>query len=122
MNTSEPRYPLRLYLRQFPIKVMLGMAGLMNIASFVWLILHIRPQAVPLFLHYNVLFGVDLTGPWYAVFFVPLIGIAIILLNATLGWLLYQQDRFVSYVLLAIACLSNLFVLISAALIVFLNV
>ena len=119
---AEHRYPLKLFLRQLPIRIMVIITIILNLAAWGWLIWHIRPQEAPLFLHYNVLFGVDLTGNWFSVFYVPFAGLAIFGLNTMLGWMLYQRDKFVPQVLMGIAMMCNAFVLIQAALLVFLNV
>jgi hypothetical protein len=116
------RYPLKLYLKHRPIWIMVSVSLLANLGSWVWLGWHIRPELGSVFLHYTVLFGVDLTGPWYRVFAAPIIGMSIIAFNHFLGWLFFHKDRFVSYVLGSVAVLCNVILLIVAALLVFLNV
>ncbi len=115
-------YPLKLYLRKRQNSILLGIEGLLNIASWIWLASNIRPHLGQVFLHYNVLFGVDLVGPWYSVFMLPLAGLFILLCNAVLGWMLYKQDPFASYLLNGIGVIVNTLLLVSAALLVFLNV
>jgi len=115
-------YPLKLYLKKKQNIILLGSALLLNIASWVWLLVNIRPSVGQVFLHYNILFGVDLVGSWYAVLSLPTAGLSIIILNAILGWFLYKQDAFAAYLLNAVAVLVNIFLLVAAALLVFLNV
>lgn len=119
---AEPRYPLKLFLKHLPVRVMFIATMVLNLASWIWLLWNIRPTQTPIFLHYNVLFGVDLTGSWFSVFFVPFAGLGIASLNVFLGWMLFQRDKFVPQVLMAIALLCNAFILIQSALLVFLNV
>ncbi len=115
-------YPLKLYLRKKQNLVLLGLGLLLNAASWIWLSLNIHPYLDQVFLHYNILFGVDLVGQWYAVFALPLAGLLIIISNAVLGWILYKQDAFAAYALNGIAIFVNILLLIAAALLVFLNV
>ena len=115
-------YPLKLYIKKKQNLILLSLGLSFNIASWVWLFLNIHSHLGQVFLHYNILFGVDLVGPWYMVFALPLAGLLIIFLNAILGWFLYRQDPFAAYILNAIAIFVNVLLLISAALLVFLNV
>ena len=101
---------------------MLGVSLLMNVAMWGGLLWYIRPQNDPIFLHYNVLFGVDLTGPWYQVLTIPLIGLCIFLVNSALGWFFFGKDKFIAYLLNAVTVVTHIFLGISALLLVFLNV
>ena len=115
-------YPLKLYLRHRPNAMMLALSGLLNLAAWVWVAWYIRPQADPVFLHYNILFGVDFIGEWWRVFYLPLTGTLIIFANAVIGWFLFQRDKYIAYAFLGMAMLCQVFLLIGAALLVFLNI
>jgi len=93
-----------------------------NLLSLVWLILQIKPQVDPIFLHYNILFGVDFIGPWWQIFFLPAIGLLILIINTVLSWLFFQKDKFGAYLLLGVALLCEIFLFIATVLLVFLNV
>ena len=75
-----------------------------------------------IFLHYNILFGVDYVGPRWGMALLPITGFVIIIFNAALGWYFYNKDKFISYLLNFIALLSQIFLLISGSILVFLNV
>lgn len=115
-------YPIKLYLRSLPNLISLSLSVILNIAIWVWLLWQIRPQEEPIFLHYNILFGVDYVGAWWRIIFLPVTGLVIILFNATFGWLLYNRDTFIAYVLNTVSVLLQIFLLITASLLVFLNV
>ena len=115
-------YPIRLFLRKKPILILLFCAILLHIAVWGWLAYYIRPQEAHIFLHYNVLFGVDLTGPWYYVFFLPIAGAVMLIVNTLLAWLLYNKDRFASYLLLFVSIVAHIFLFIDATLLTFLNI
>lgn len=122
LNMKKQLYPLKLYLQTLPNKILLGSNLLMNIAIWVWLAWYISPQKDPIFLHYNVLFGVDLVGQWWRVFIIPLVGLFIILVNAVIGWTTFHKDKFIAYFLSSTALVCQIFLFISAYLLVFLNI
>lgn len=115
-------YPLKLYLKEKPVAVMLALALFLNILSFVWLAVRIRPHLGQIFLHYNILFGVDLVGTWYQVFILPAVGFFIIGINATIGWLLFHRDKFSAHLLNAASVCFQALLLAASGLLVFLNV
>jgi hypothetical protein len=115
-------YPIKLYIKNLPNLIMLGSSLILNIAVWFWLFWQIRPQEEQIFLHYNILFGVDLVGSWWRIVFVPLSGLLIIIVNAILGWVLFRKDKFASQLLNATSVVCQIFLLIVASLLVFLNV
>ncbi len=115
-------YPIKLFIKKLPMSSLLGATLILHVAVWVWLAWYIRPQSGQIFLHYNVLFGVDLTGDWYEVFLLPLVGLVIIVLNTFLALLLYNKDRFASLVLLTTTLIVHCILLIVASLLVFLNI
>ena len=119
---SEKRYPLKLYVTRRPtlILMLLGLFG--NAAIWTEIFWNIRPQEESIFLHYNILFGVDLFGPWWKALSLPLGGLLILFINTLIGWLLFDRDPFASYLSQAIAVLCQIFLIVAAFLLVFLNV
>jgi hypothetical protein len=115
-------YPLRLYFKSLTNIICIGVCLLLNFALWSWLFWNIGPQAEPIFLHYNILFGVDYVGPWWQIAFVPATGLVIILINTLLGWLLSSKDVFLAHVLNFISVLIQVILLIVGYLLVFLNV
>lgn len=115
-------YPVKLYIRHLPNLVMLPVSLGMNLLIWLWLFWNIRPQEDPIFLHYSVLSGVDLTGPWYHIFALPTVGLVIIVLNAALGWFFFESDKYMNHALQAASVCVHGFLLIAAWLLVFLNV
>lgn len=115
-------YPLRLYFKNLPILIMNLISLAVNVFIWVWLLWQIGPTSEPIFLHYNILFGVDYIGEWWRVLFLPIFGLLILLVNLVLGWVLYNRDKLFSYLLTVGALLCQLFLLVAACLLVFLNV
>ena len=118
---SNPTYPIKLYLKNRFNFIALVLSVSLNLANWLWLITQIRPQAELIFLHYNILFGVDYVGEWWKVYYVPLTGLIIILINFIVGWFLFNKDKFVAILLNIASILSQAFLFIAAALLVFLN-
>lgn len=115
-------YPIKLYFRNPGVSVMLGISLALNLGSWVWLLWQIGPREELIFLHYNILFGVDLIGPWYQILYIPIFGLGILLVNALLGWILFNRDKFAAHLLLAGSVICQVFLLIGSAILVFLNV
>jgi hypothetical protein len=101
---------------------MLSSALATNIVTWAWIAWNIRPVEDHIFLHYNILFGVDLIGAWYKIYNFPALGLFILLINAGIGWIFFRNDKFVSVIFSTIALICQIIILIAALLIVFLNV
>lgn len=115
-------YPIKLYFKSLPNLIMLLASFLINILSWLWLIFQIRPQQEDIFLHYNILFGVDYLGSWWKVFYLPIFGLLIFLINTIIGWALFGKDKFIAQILNAVNLFCQIFIFIASALLVFLNV
>lgn len=75
------------------------------IATWVALYVIISPlsyltQTGTIPLHYNLYFGIDAFGPWYSVFAIPALATLTLVVNTLLAYLLFVQERVVSYFLL----------------------
>lgn len=95
---------------------------LLNILNWIALAYFIRPVDFPITLHYNVYFGVDIIGSWWQVYFLPAIGLLLLLVNTALGYFFYQQkDRIIGHVLLLATCIAEVAVSIAVAGIIMIN-
>lgn len=119
---TEQHYPLKLYASKKPVLILLISAAAVNLGIWLEIFLNIRPQEDPIFLHYNILFGVDLFGPWWRVLSLPAGGLIILALNTGIGWMLFHKDPFAGYLSQAVAVLCQIFLLVASFLLVFLNV
>jgi len=90
--------------------------------SWFWLITQMSRSDELLTLHHNILFGVDYIGPLWKAYYVPTLGLSIIVLNAVLGWLLYRKDTFMAQLLNIIALFASIFVFIATYMIVYWNI
>jgi len=113
-------YPLKLYFFSLPIIIMVVSSVLLNLFSWFWLKSQL-PNTSELFLHYNVLYGVNYIAESWKIFFVPLIGLVILTVNFFIGWLLYKKDKFMAQILNFVAVLCQIFIIFTTFVLVFLN-
>lgn len=59
----------------------------------------IQPTDNLLILHYTIPFGIDLLGPWYRLYEMPIAGFAIALINYVLAYIFYTKQRNVAITL-----------------------
>lgn len=114
-------YSIKLYFRNRANILMLTLSLSLNIFVWFWLIFQIKPQVEPIFLHYNILFGVDYVDVWWKVFYLPIFGLILFLINTLISWWLAGHDRFIPLVINFATLLNEIFLLVAALLLVFLN-
>ncbi|MEK7680930.1 MAG: hypothetical protein AAB348_02710 [Patescibacteria group bacterium] len=92
--------------------------------TYIWwnLIANIRPDSGQIFLHYNIIFGVDLVGEWYKIFFLPIIGLGITLANYLLSIHFYSSDKFLARILGIWCLLIQVLLVVGTSLLIRLNV
>lgn len=98
-------------------QILLVVGLLFNISAWIYLLINIKPQTNPIFLHYNIYFGVDLIGDWYRIYQIPLIGIIIYFVNLYLSYILYKKGKVISRFLIGVTVFIQVIVLISSYLI-----
>ena len=98
-------------------QVLLVIGILLNIASWIYIFINIKPQTDPIFLHYNIYFGVDLIGDWYRIYRIPLVGVAVYFINLYFSSILYRRERTISYFVIGITIFLQAIVLVSSYLI-----
>jgi hypothetical protein len=91
---------------------------LSNLTAWAYIGLKIKPQANPIYLHYNIYFGVDLIGPWHRAFLMPAVGLLLILINPTIAFFLYKKNSMMAQVLLWLTFIFQLVILLASYLIV----
>lgn len=95
---------------------------ILNGASWVILAIFIQPIDLNIILHYNVYFGVDLMGSFRQVFFLPLVGLILWIINSFLAHYFYSQyERVASYILLTGAFMAQLCILVACASVIRIN-
>ena len=115
-------YSPKLYFRDPWVSAPL--LGVILVQIFVWwyLVANIRTDAGQVFLHYNIIFGVDLLGDWWKIYFIPLAGILVILINYFFSLMLYSVDKFLARLMSFWVLFFHLFLMIGIFLLVRLNI
>lgn len=84
-----------------------------------WLV---HPRGMPVIIHYNAYFGVDLLGVWWQAYLLPVIGSVLVLGHIVMGWLLYAIGRrSFSYLFLLGATFISFVVVIGSAALAYIN-
>lgn len=99
-------------------QIMLAGATFIQILFWVYAAWQVRPQEGLLFLHYNIYFGVDLIGPWYQFYLLPVIGLVILIVNALFARLVYRRQRQIAYIVLSITIVYQFLLLLASYLII----
>jgi hypothetical protein len=82
----------------------------------------IRPVDFPIVLHYNVYFGVDVIGAWWQLYFLPAIGLIILIINTVLGYLFYQkQERIIAHLLMLATFIAQISMTVAVASLLIIN-
>jgi hypothetical protein len=93
-----------------------------NLTNWLILKIFVRPIDLPIILHYNVYFGVDMMGDYKEAYLFPLIGIVLLIINFFLSLYLYEKkERIASYLLLIAALMIQLAFIISSVSVVIIN-
>ena len=103
------------------IGIGLLVAMIINLGAWVVLYLYIKPSLDPIYLHYNIYFGIDLIGEWYKIYIIPLSGLLIILVNYLAGVILYPSNRVLSKLVVLFAVPVNIFLTLASVLLAFIN-
>lgn len=69
------------------------------------------PELIPL--HYTIYFGIDLFGPWYQIFILPLIGSLVIIVNFILAAAFYLKEKIGSYFLVITTAVIQILLIIA---------
>lgn len=89
------------YFRSAFIQWVLIGSLIVNLANWGFIAFFIRPVDFLIILHYNVYFGVDVIGSWWQMYLMPSIGLLLLVVNASLGFLFYQRrERIVAHLLM----------------------
>lgn len=115
-------YSPKLFLRDWWILESLVVVALSQVFIWSYLIYYIHPSAEQLFLHYNIVFGVDLVGAWWKIYYLPVGGIVTLLINYLFSIAFYDTDKILARFLGVLSAVIHVFLVIAAVFIVGLNI
>ncbi|HCJ52363.1 MAG TPA: hypothetical protein DHV25_01420 [Candidatus Kerfeldbacteria bacterium] len=78
--------------------------------------LRVEPSGVPVSLHYNVYYGIDLIGEWWRVYSMAAVGIAIVVLNIAI--VLLPRIKQLTRMLVAVLTVACQVVLLASSILV----
>ena len=115
-------YSAKIYFRDHWIlpSFLIGLAGLA--VSWYYVIRYIGPTSDQIFLHYNVIFGVDLAGAWWKMFYLPIGGTLIFLVNFLLAQVFFTKDKLAARLLTLLTAGLEVGLLVGTILLVNLNI
>lgn len=114
-------FPPKLYLKDRWILLPLVVIAATQAFAWWYVISKIRPTGEQLFLHYNIIFGVDLVGEWWKLWLLPLGGLVLWLVNFLLSYFFYNHNRFLARFLAVTTALFEVLLVVAILLIVSLN-
>lgn len=103
------------------MRALFGVSLIINLLLWGALAYLFQPQEEPIFLHYNIFFGIDLIGPWWKIFYIPLSGFIILLINTSLSAASFKEDRALSFTVMSATIFFELFLFLTSFLIVLIN-
>ena len=115
-------YSPKLWLRDWWIHVPLIISLVLQVLMWWYLIAHFNSSSEQVFLHYNIVFGVDLVGNWWQIFYFPAGGLFALLINYFFAWGIYSTDRLLSRFLSVLTALITLLLSVAVWLISGINI
>lgn len=112
---------LRDPLRERFIVVSFLLSLFLNISTWILLYFSVQPRPDPIFLHYNIYYGIDLIGSWYEIYFIPGSGLIFLLANYILSVIMYPTKKLLAYLLVGFNLPLHLLLGLAAILIILIN-
>ncbi|OGY85434.1 MAG: hypothetical protein A2233_02455 [Candidatus Kerfeldbacteria bacterium RIFOXYA2_FULL_38_24] len=119
METPVKKSAISKISRGFLLATVTGLV--LNILAWALLLWKIPYTEEVVFLHYNIFYGVDLVGNWRQLFLVPGTGLFILVINILCIFYFKKMSREIFGILLVMTLLLEVFLFISAFLLVLLN-
>ncbi|HLD60858.1 MAG TPA: hypothetical protein VJA27_01865 [Patescibacteria group bacterium] len=117
-------YAFKLYNRDYWIVFPFLMSVVLAAVGFTYIAMRLGPTTDQVFLHYNIIFGIDLSvegTAWWKMYLFPGIGALLVAVNYLLAWLLYARDQLLARLLAVATPLFEIFLTIGIFLITSLN-
>lgn len=115
-------YPPKLFFKDRFVAVNTLILAILAIVSWWFILSKVPKNADQVFLHYNIIFGVDLAGSWWKLLMLPGGATAVLVINTIFAWSIFSHDRILAKIVLICGVLASLVALSSLVLIVGLNV
>src|SRR5258708_6586567 len=87
------------FIQDRPNLTGLVVAAFLNAINWVILLGKIRPGNTNILLHYNVVYGADLIAKSLYAYWIPLLSLALLIINAILASIFYKKEKLAAYFL-----------------------
>ena len=112
---------LKVYIKDRWVLAPLFLSALAQCFIWYYLVAVAKHTSDQYFLHYNIIFGVDLVGSWGKIFLLPIGGLVIVLFNSIISILIFNQDKLLARLLGLFASVFQIFLAWAVYLIVEIN-
>lgn len=112
----------KLYFRDYWISAPLSLVLLIQAIIWWYVIANIKPSEDQFFLHYNMVLGVNLVGPWWKLYLIPGSAFLVFLINYFLSLYFYNSDKLLARLLSIFTFLFHLLLLVGVSLLIRINV
>lgn len=100
------------FLKQRWILLTLILNLIFNFLIWAWVIWRVKPTTELIPLSFNLYFGIDFLGNWQYIFYGPILGLLIIVINYFFANLSFRNNKFFSFWLIFTALFIQFFLLI----------
>ncbi len=115
------RVSFKYFIRQSPIWQLLTIALVVCAASVCLVAFTAHPTDRSVILHYSIPLGIDLLGPWQALWWYPGIALGIFVVNLIIGYLTYAENRVLTVCLYTFTIMAQCITFIGLALLIMQN-
>lgn len=109
------------FLRRPGVWIPLAISGLINLATWVLLLVSIKPQSQLIVLHYTVYFGVDRVGRWHEALAIPAVGLGLLALNTAAAKYCHDRELVFSHLFVYTTIMIEILLFAAAVFIVIAN-
>lgn len=102
----------KLFIRDRWVYVPLALVFFVQGFCWWYTVVHVRPTNEQIFLHYTIVFGVDLVGEWWKMYIIPFSGLLTLIVNSLVAFFMYGSEKVMARMLLAYTVLVQIFILI----------
>lgn len=102
-------------------KIQYGVWAVIVLGMWAVSLLTFRPREEPIFIHYNVYFGVDWVGPWYFGYLIPVSALVVLGLNFLFIRHIHNKNASLSHIIVSWTTIALVLLSVSQSLMILLN-
>lgn len=115
-------YALKIYFRDIYIWLPLALSVLILGGLWWYIMSHIHPTGDQIFLHYNIIFGIDLAGSWQKMYYLGGEATGVVIVNYIAAFFLHRDNAILARITSLLTVPLIAFVAYAIVLIVGLNI